>query len=443
MNTESTASSQFIIGAPSSNSGKTTVALGLLRLLRNKGLSVQPFKAGPDYIDPKFHEQACGKTGVNLDLYMMPEPHIRAQLHHIGSNQQVRCIEGVMGLFDGAQKAERSTAELAIKLEIPVVLVVDAKAVAYSVAPLIQGFKNFDSNLRFSGVIFNRVGSERHYSFLKEACDDIGVTSFGYVKRLERVQIPSRHLGLDITHLEQYDKTIDTIASEMGKTLDWQLLLRKTVCHAAVPPAPAMSQPGRKLRFAVAKDEAFGFIYPQHIQAMEALGSVTFFSPIRDENLPESDLVYFPGGYPECYLSELSANVSMLQEVKAFITNGGKVLAECGGMMYLGKSISDKEGNAYNMVNAFGFATSMEHRKMHLGYRNVSIGDIQLKGHEFHYSTFSEQNEQAARAEVTNAKQEGVNTDIYIKNKVIASYMHFYLGEEGVLEKLITYMDQL
>ena len=204
--------SRFIIAAPNSNAGKTTITLGVLRLLKEKGISVQPFKVGPDYIDPKFHYRACGKTGINLDLFMMTEKHLLEQLNSAEWGQQVGCIEGVMGLFDGAKKAERSTAELAIKMKLPVILVVDANAVAYSVAPLIQGFRDFDTNLILKGVIFNRVGSESHYSFLKEACDDIGVKSFGYLKRLEKVGIPSRHLGLDIANLEHYGKVIHTIA---------------------------------------------------------------------------------------------------------------------------------------------------------------------------------------------------------------------------------------
>ena len=381
--------SRFIIAAPSSNAGKTTITLGLLRLLRDKGISVQPFKVGPDFIDPKFHEQACGTTGVNLDLFMMSERHIEQQLHSAGSAHQVSCIEGVMGLFDGAHKAERSTAELAIKTETPVVLVVDAKAVAYSVAALIQGFKQFDSRLSLLGVIFNRVGSERHYSFLKDACDDVGVAALGYLKRLENAQIPSRHLGLNIEQLDQFDEAISAIAAAMEQTVDWQLLLRQTALPQTAIPDLAATQTGQGQRFAVAHDEAFSFIYPQHIQAMESLGTVSYFSPMRDQALPEADFVYLPGGYPECYLELLAANEAMKASIKAHVKAGGKVYAECGGMMYLGKYIADKAGTSYQMVGVFDFATSMEHAKMHLGYRKVSFAELRLKGHEFHYSTFS------------------------------------------------------
>ena len=445
MSTSPSLQSQFIIAAPNSNAGKTTITLGLLRLFRNKNISVQPFKVGPDYIDPKFHHQACGKTGVNLDLFMMSEQHIKEQFTRFGNGQQVSCIEGVMGLFDGAKKADRSTAELAIKMNIPVILVVDAKAVAYSVAPLIQGFKNFDPNLNLLGVIFNQVGSESHYSFLKEACDDVGVKSFGYLKRLENAHIPSRHLGLSIEHLEQFDEAINTIASEMEHTTDWSSLLKETAKPVPQPKDFPDQSAHKKLRFAIAKDEAFNFIYPQHIEVMKALGSVTFFSPTHDLVLPESDFVYFPGGYPEYHLEALAANTSMLDSVKVYCQNGGKAFAECGGLMYLGKSIADKEGNTFKMANVFKFATSMEHSKMHLGYREIQFENLKFRGHEFHYSTFTEQHEAPAPANVRvfNAKGMPVETNIFIKNKVIASYIHYYFGEQNLLIHLLDKLEKL
>jgi len=435
--------SQFIIAAPNSNAGKTTITLGLLRLFQEKGISVQPFKVGSDYIDPKFHQQACGKIGVNLDLFMMSEEHIRNQLMNFGNDQQVNCIEGVMGLFDGAKKAEGSTAELAIKINIPVILVVDAKAVAYSVAPLIQGFKTFDKKLHLIGVIFNRVASKSHYSFLKDACNDVGVKSFGYLRKLENAHIPSRHLGLNIENLQQFDETISTIATEMKDTLDWQSLLKETTSQKLSAKKSINQSNNKELRFAVAKDEAFNFIYPQNLKAMEDLGSLIFFSPIRDTELPQSNFVYFPGGYPECYLKELTENTSMLNSVNTYIQNGGKVFAECGGMMYLGKSISDKEGNTFLMANVFDFSTTMENAKIHLGYREIVMDNLKLKGHEFHYSVFTEQSETPYKATVLNAKGLKVETDIFVKKKAMASYIHHYFAEKNLLINLINKLETL
>ncbi|NQY31105.1 MAG: cobyrinate a,c-diamide synthase, partial [Flavobacteriaceae bacterium] len=309
---------QLIISAPNSNAGKTTITLGLLRLLKNKKITVQPFKVGPDYIDPKFHELACAKVGVNLDLFMMKDDEINTCLSFYGKEAQVNCVEGVMGLFDGAKKDEGSTAELAKKLKTPVLMVIDAKAVAYSVAPLIQGFVNFDKEVNIMGVVFNRVGSERHYLMLKEACEDIGVHCFGYLSNLKNIAIPSRHLGLNIQEIEKFDTVIDQIADELEKTVNWKAILgaSKEIEPTAVSLEKTVQE--RCIKFAVAKDEAFNFMYPQNIAAMKQLGEVLFFSPIHDTKIPDSDFIYFPGGYPESYLKELSSNKEMLTSIKEF-----------------------------------------------------------------------------------------------------------------------------
>ncbi|PHS07271.1 MAG: cobyrinic acid a,c-diamide synthase [Kordia sp.] len=311
---------QLIISAPNSNAGKTTITLGLLRLLKNKKITVQPFKVGPDYIDPKFHELACAKVGVNLDLFMMKEDEINTCLSFYGKDTQVNCVEGVMGLFDGAKKDQGSTAELAKKLKTPVLMVIDAKAVAYSVAPLIQGFVNFDKEVDIMGVVFNRVGSERHYLMLKEACEDIGVHCFGYLSNLKNIAIPSRHLGLNILEIEKFDTVIDQIADELEKTVNWKAILgaSKEIETKAVSLKQTVQE--RSIKFAVAKDEAFNFIYPQNIAAMKQLGKVHFFSPIHDTKIPDSDFIYFPGGYPESYLKELSSNKEMLTSIKEFLS---------------------------------------------------------------------------------------------------------------------------
>jgi len=276
---------QLIISAPSSNAGKTTITLGLLRLLKRKNIGVQPFKVGPDYIDPKFHQLACKKTGVNLDLFMMSEDEINSSLHHYGNDAEVNCIEGVMGLFDGAQKDKGSTAEMAKKLKTPVLMVIDAKAVAYSVAPLIQGFVNFDVDVEVMGVVFNRVGSERHYTMLKEACDDINVPCYGYLPNLKNIEIPSRHLGLNIRDIEKFDALIDEIAIALDKTMDWKAILEasKKVILTAI--SVQQSSKNKNIRFAVAKDEAFSFIYPQNISAMKALGEYFGNESFRRSNL--------------------------------------------------------------------------------------------------------------------------------------------------------------
>ena len=428
---------QFVIAAPNSNAGKTTITLGLLRLFKNQGHNVKPFKVGPDYIDPKFHQLACKTTGTNLDLFMMEPGEIQASLTETTHAEQINCIEGVMGLFDGSKKAIGSTAELAKQIDTPVLLVIDAKAVAYSVAPLIQGFVNFDPDVKVMGVVFNRVGSARHYTMLQEACEDIGVKCFGYLSNLKDIEIPSRHLGLNIEDLEKFDLVIDKIASALEKTMDWQGILAASKTEPPIAPSPSQAT-DKTIKFAVAKDEAFNFIYPQNIAAMEALGTVTYFSPMRDEALPACDFAYFPGGYPECNLEQLAANTSMLQSIKQFGENGGQIYAECGGMMYLGKSIIDENDQAHALVNFFDFSSTIAPPKLHLGYRTSSIKATTFKGHEFHYSHLIDDQETPIQASVCTARAKESGTKIYHKNNVLASYVHHYFGSTELLLQLQT-----
>ncbi|MBE7652513.1 cobyrinate a,c-diamide synthase [Tenacibaculum finnmarkense] len=428
---------QLIISAPSSNAGKTTLTLGLLRLFKRKNYAVQPFKVGPDYIDPKFHQLACSNVGVNLDLFMMPQNDINNNLHFYGKDAEINCIEGVMGLFDGAKKDQGSTAEMAKKLKTPVLMVIDAKAVAYSVAPLIQGFVNFDKEIQIMGVVFNRVGSERHYKMLKEACDDIGVHCFGYLSNLKNIEIPSRHLGLNIQEIEKFDTVINQIADELEKTIDWKAILEasKEIKPISVS-SEKIIQP-KKIKFAVAKDEAFNFMYPQSISAMEALGTVEFFSPIKDAEIPDCDFIYFAGGYPESYLKELSSNTKMLASIQKFAENNGQIYAECGGMMYLGKTIISENKTAFKMVGVFDFEATIADKKLHLGYRTSKINEHIFKGHEFHYSSLVNDNETSINATITNARDGNTTTKIYKKNKVMASYVHHYFGTSELLLQLI------
>ncbi len=426
---------QFIISAPNSNAGKTTLTLGLLRLFKRKKISVQPFKVGPDYIDPKFHQLACNKTGVNLDLFMMSEHEINATLSVYGENAQINCIEGVMGLFDGANKDNGSTAELAKKLKTPVLLVIDAKAVAYSVAPLIQGFINFDTNVKIMGVVFNRVGSKRHYNLLKEACEDLNVKCFGYLANLKDIAIPSRHLGLNIAAINRFDNIVDKISDELEKTVDWKGILANSV---QINTSPLRKKTiSQKLKFAVAKDEAFNFIYPQIIAVMEQLGEVKYFSPMCDKQIPNCDFVYLPGGYPEIYLKELSENKSMLASINKFASNNGLVYAECGGMMYLGKAIVSQNNEVFNMVNYFDFESTIADKKLHLGYRTTQLNDHIFKGHEFHYSSIINDKETSVNATILNARKVSTHTKVYKKNRVLASYVHHFFADTYTLLQLI------
>jgi cobyrinic acid a,c-diamide synthase len=431
---------QFLIAAPSSNSGKTTLTLGLLRLLHQRGLKVQPFKCGPDYIDTKHHSLAAHRQSINLDTFMMSEQHLHAVYAKYSASADVVITEGVMGLFDGADRMKGSSAEISMLLELPVILVINAKAMAYSVAPLIYGFMHFHPQVKIAGVIFNFVNTESHYQFLKDACEDLGVTPLGYVPASEDIKIPSRHLGLAISPENDYDAIITRAAAHISKTVDVEQLLAIT----RTPVRPPVQQEadmapagGKTMRIAVAMDEAFNFTYAENLEMLKRMGEVTAFSPIHDPVMPGADLLYLAGGYPELFARSLSANITMRSSVLDYCAGGGKVIAECGGMMYLGATLADQEGQEYPMVGFLGLKTTMKDARLSLGYRQVEIGLNSLKGHEFHYSRCVEAEELPRIGTVLNARGRDIATPIYRKNNVIASYIHFYWGEDPAYLHLI------
>ena len=428
---------QFLIAAPSSGSGKTTVTQGLLRLFKNRGLKVQPFKCGPDYLDTKHHCWASGNVSINLDTFMSSKEHVSdIYLKHM-NNADVSVVEGVMGLFDGAKKMEGSSAEIAELLDIPVILVVNAKATAYSVAPLLFGFKNFYPAINIAGVIFNFVGSESHYQFLKDACEDVGVTPLGYVPKNEKVHLPSRHLGLQISDVDKYEDTIENIAAHIAKTVDIDKILTVSKSPEREWKQQKFENKG-KLRISVAKDEAFNFTYHENLTAFEKLGEINYFSPLKDKILPDTDLLYLAGGYPELHLKALSENSAMRTSIHEYCSSGGKVLAECGGMMYLCNSIIDDKDKEYPMVGFFEQKASMENMKLKLGYRKVILGEEELFGHEFHYSHLIKPQSEFSIGEVFSARDKKLDTYLFKKQNTIASYIHFYWGEKNIVDILFS-----
>ena len=310
----------IMIGAASSGSGKTTFTLGLLRLLRNRGMKVQPFKCGPDYIDTKHHAMAAGEESVNLDTYMASAAHVRELYARYGTASDVCVTEGVMGLFDGYDGMKGSSAEIAELIGIPVVLVLNAKSTAYTVAPVLYGFKHFYPGIRVVGVVFNFVASVAHYAYLQQACADAGVEALGYIPKDESIVIPSRHLGLSIDETFCFDTFADRVAEVIDKTVNVDRLLELcTVEFSGEQTQDVVCFGNRKI--AIARDEAFNFMYRENVEALKRAGEVVFFSPLRDKSLPEADMVYFPGGYPELHLAELAANEGMRQSVRKYCEN--------------------------------------------------------------------------------------------------------------------------
>lgn len=435
---------QLLIGAATSGSGKTILTIGLLRALKKRGLQVQPFKCGPDYIDTQFHTLAADNESVNLDTWMASDTHVQHLYNKYGEKADVCVTEGVMGLFDGYRRMEGSSAGIARLLNIPVVLVINARSTAYSVAPLIYGFKHFDSTVRIAGVIFNQVSSPSHFSFLREACFDAGVECLGYLPVTGELKIPSRHLGLTLTVKRTMNTVIEQAAELVEKYVDIDKLL--SICQRDFPcrySLPYSSEVGvesftprtRKLRIAVARDPAFNFIYRENIARLAEAGTITYFSPVYGSDLPEADLVYLPGGYPELFARQLHRRKKLMEALRNYAEDGGKILAECGGMMFLTRSLTARQGGtAYGMAGILPLDCTMVGARLHLGYRRVMYQGMELRGHEFHYSDVVTPDALPSVAHQFNAKGAEVNTPLYRYKNVIAGYTHLYWGETDILK---------
>lgn len=466
-----------LIGAAASGSGKTTFTLGLLRALKNRSLRVQPFKCGPDYIDTRHHRMAAGSPSVNLDPFMMSASHLKELYARYTAEAEVAVTEGVMGLFDGYDGMCGSSAETATALRIPVVLVVNARSTAYSVAPLLYGFKHFKKEITLVGAVFNFVASASHYAFLEEACRDAGVEPLGYLPRQADITIPSRHLGLSLEDDFCFEAFADRVARLVEAHVDIDRLLEITAARTdgllhltpgadsyagaalkevfpsvvglpakatAPSKAPSSAQPPRSssLRIAVARDAAFQFIYEENLRMLSRLGTLSFFSPLEDAELPEADLVYLPGGYPELHLPALSANRSMRQAVYAYIETGGRMIAECGGMMYLCREIADTDGTPYPMVGILDQSATMEPMKLRLGYRTLVCGDCRLQGHEFHYSRIRPSaHPLPSVATAYTAKGVPTDTPLYRYKNLLAGYTHLYWADPAANEWFYRFLD--
>ncbi len=391
--------SAFCVAGTHSGCGKTTLTLGLLAALRLRGLRVQPFKCGPDYIDPGHHARAAGVVSRNLDTWMMGEAGVHASYTRAVDGADVAVIEGVMGLFDGASSTELvgSTADVCRRLKVPVVLVIDAKAMARSAAALVQGFVSFEPGLNIAGVIANRVGSERHAAIIREALAAAGLPPLlGAVPIDDRWQMESRHLGLVTATEEQHDASwFDSLADGIEKHIDVDALL--ACCRVPRPctPPPISSCPPL-VRLGVARDAAFQFYYEDNLDLLRAHGvECVPFSPMHDAALPADCAgLYFGGGYPEVHAEALSANAAMRAAVRQFAERNGHIFGECGGLMYLCDALYDPEGQRWDMCGALPGVARMGSRLRRLGYAEAVtlqsglFGEAgkRVRGHEFHWS---------------------------------------------------------
>ena len=425
----------LLLAAPHSGSGKTVITLALLRALTNKGIHIAGAKAGPDYIDPAFHALAIdtersGRLSVNLDPWAMAPARLLALAGGQGGTHLL--VEAMMGLFDGAADGRGSAADLAETLGLPVVLVVDAAKQSHSVAALVRGFRDHRPGLGFAGVILNRVGSARHEAMLRAALEEIDVPVFGAIPRAAELSLPERHLGLvqagEHADMEAFIAGAATIAED---AVDLDALLkafRPMATRQDGEPAQGLRALGQ--RIAIARDEAFSFLYPHMVADWRRAGAeLSFFSPLANEApVANADAVYLPGGYPELHGGKLAGNADFLDGLRLAVTRGATVYGECGGYMVLGEGIEDAEGRRHAMAGLLRLETSFAKRRLHLGYRRLeAVRDFvlgrKLTAHEFHYSVaLREEGEPLFRA--SDALGEELGSAGLRDGAVMGSYMH-------------------
>ena len=476
INPNTTTMKAFIIAGTHSGVGKTTISIGIMAALRKRGHIVQPFKVGPDYIDPSYHKTVCGRPSYNLDTWMMGVEGVKRIFRKVMANPEVEkmksledekkiltsqplnlstsastvgIIEGVMGLFDGKDgKDEKgSTAHVAKVLGIPVILVVDARSMARSAGALVYGYERFDPKVKIAGVIFNRVGSERHFRMLKEAIEDkCEATVLGYIPRDEEISLPERHLGLVMpeepgargkgqgVRLKKLGELIERFVDVEGIL---KIDSRFKVQGSRFKIGNRKSQIAN-VKIAVALDNAFCFYYQENLDMLKQLGAkLVFFSPLKDKRLPaDINGIYLGGGYPELFAKKLEANKALRQHIKNLAEKGLPIYAECGGLMYLGKGLKDLKGKKYEMVGVFPWVSRMLEKRKSLGYREVKVVDCQflkkghkIRGHEYHYSEIDEPPQKIKRCyQLTPHTSRLTASEGYLCKNTLASYIHLHFA---------------
>ncbi|HLF86119.1 MAG TPA: cobyrinate a,c-diamide synthase [Nitrospiria bacterium] len=403
----------FIIAAAASGAGKTTVSMGLMAAFKKRGFICQPFKVGPDFIDPGYHSIVCGRPSINLDSWMMPKKYVIESFWQHSEGADIAIIEGVMGLLDGG---DASSAEIARILDLPVILVLDAGGMAETAGAILYGLNNYDKSLNIAGAILNRVGSDIHYKMISEAISGKwGAELFGYIRKDEAFGIKERHLGL-VTAIENrpFNETIEQLIRTVEEGVDLDAILKaieikgsgirvqgigfrsQQIDDSELIPTPRTLYHTKKVRLAVAYDEAFSFYYQDNLDMLEARGAeICRFSPLKDQRLPEGIKgIYIGGGYPEVYAEILDRNMPIKEEVRKLAEDGLPIYAECGGMIYLSQGILSVDGTFYKMAGIIPKRARMEKKLAAIGYREVELlkdcilgrKGNKIRGHEFHYS---------------------------------------------------------
>ncbi|MBM4132867.1 MAG: cobyrinate a,c-diamide synthase [Nitrospira sp.] len=459
---------RLVIAGTQSNVGKTTVTLALLAALRQRGRKVQPFKVGPDYIDPGHHAAATCRPSHNLDGWMLTGDINRKIFRRAAVGADISIIEGMMGLFDGSSPVNEvgSTAEMAKLLGAPVLLVIDGSAMARSAAAMVSGYAKFDPSLKVAGVLFNRIGSEGHFQLLKEAVEaETKVSVVGYLRPDSSLTIGDRHLGLR-TAIEQgstdlYDKLgraaaetvdldkVEALARTAGDlNVECGMMNDELLAHGTEGSSRSSFSVQRSafkpVRIGVAYDAAFCFYYQENLELLETEGAELIrFSPIKDQNLPDVDLLYLGGGYPELYGEALAGNNSMRLAIRDFAERGGTIYAECGGMMYLTQAIRDFDGRAHEMVGLFPAEAVMCKPGLTLGYREIELAKpcvigrpgLKARGHEFHYSSLVSRGALDYACSVADAKEQPRSPDGLVRGNTVALYAHLHFSSQPAVAR--------
>lgn len=433
--------SVILIAGTSSGSGKTTITLGLLAALRNLGLAVQPFKCGPDFIDPGLHRLACGRVSRNLDLWMMGEVQVRETFAASAAGVDISVIEGVMGMFDGQAS---SSASLAKALAVPVVLILDVRSAAESVAAVLKGFETLMPEVAPVAVILNRVASPRHLELVSGAIRlHCRAEILGHLPQSLDFAMPSRHLGLFTGEEEPISpEALDRLAATIQAQVDLARLLELAAEGGKPTTEDKPARPEKvavQARIGVARDRAFCFYYEDNFDLLRAAGAeLVFFSPLEDRCLPEGlDGLYLGGGYPELYARELSGNQGMRQAVSDWAQSGRPLYAECGGFMYLTEGIVGEDLGVLPMAGVFPVTARMQKKRASLGYREVRLKEdcffgptgTVLRGHEFHYSVIDAMPDHIERIYAVNSSVNGdESSEGYRHKNVLGGYLHLHFG---------------
>ncbi len=438
------ASPRLVVAAPHSGSGKTTFTLGLLAALVRRGLAVQPFKAGPDFIDPSHHTAVCGRVSRNLDTWMCDDATVAAIFERGARGADISVVEGVMGLYDGFGPDEErgSTAHLAKLLAAPVVLVIDAQRMATSAAAVALGLREFDRGLAIAGVVFNNVGGEGHYDWLRKALEArTGLASFGYLRHDRALGIEERHLGLvPAAERGPPQDMLERLVDQLERHVALDRLLAAARAAPRPPETPAHDRfaerrGGRPVRIAVARDAALNFYYQENLDLLECRGAeIAPFSVLDDERLPSgAQGVYLGGGFPELFAEKIAANAPILGAIRGFAAAGGPIYAECGGLMILCDALIDLEGRRHAMAGLVPATSVMRRDRLSLGYVEVeALRDtlIARAGERYRAQTFHHSVLEEARFAPALRLYHGRKTSLdgYGDHNLLATYVHAHFA---------------